>query len=152
MKLLSWTIQCWIMREEGYMKRFACVLLLSLLVATPSFCKTHKEQYSVSCTVLWSAVRDTLRNSGKYGILGIDSTEMTASFIIGGTLGGKRVNSVVLNAKGDEACEMQIQTAYSGLAHDDAGDFKKRVDDSLAKLQTPQPPVAKKPDSTPPKE
>jgi len=128
------------------------VMLLSLLVATPSFCKTHKEQYTVSCTVLWSAVKDTLRNSGKYGILSIDNNEMTSSFIIGGTLGGKRVNSVVLNSKGDEACEMQIQTAYSGLAHDDAGDFKKRVDESLAKLQPPPPPAAKKLDSTPPKQ
>jgi len=134
------------------MKRSACAAILLLLVATPSFCKTHKEQYSVSCGVLWSAVKDTLRNSGKYGILGIDNSEMTASFMIGGTLGGKRVNSVVLNAKGDEACEMQIQTAYSGLAHDDAGDFKKRVDESLAKQQAAQPAVPKKPDSTRPKE
>jgi hypothetical protein len=38
--------------------------------------------------VLWPAVKDTPRNSGKYGILGIDNTEMTASFVIGGTLGG----------------------------------------------------------------
>jgi hypothetical protein len=46
-------------------------------------------------------VKDALRNSGKYGILGIDNTEMTASFVIGGTLSGKRINSLVLNAKGD---------------------------------------------------
>jgi hypothetical protein len=134
------------------MKRFASVALLLLLVATPSFCKTHKDSYPVSCSVLWPAVKDTLRNSGKYGILGIDNTEMTASFVIGGTLGGKRVNSVVLNAKGDEACEMQVQSAYSGIAHDDAGDFKKRVDESLAKQQAAQPAVPKKPDSAPPKE
>jgi hypothetical protein len=97
--------------------------------------------YSVSCNVLWVAVKDTLRNSGKYGILGIDNTEMTASFVIGGTLGGKRINSVVLNAKG-ETCELQVQTAYSGLIHDDAGDFKKRVDESLAKQQAAPPAAA----------
>jgi hypothetical protein len=34
---------------------------------------------------------------------------------------------------------MQVQTAFSGLAHDDAGDFKKRVDASLAKQQPPPP-------------
>jgi hypothetical protein len=131
------------------MKRFAVVALLLFLVAMPSFCKTHKEKYSVSCSVLWPAVKDAIRNSGKYGILAIDNTEMTASFVIGGSLGGKRINSVVLNAKGD-TCEMQIQTAYSGLAHNDAGDFKKRVDESLAKQQAAQPPVMKKPESTPP--
>jgi hypothetical protein len=62
---------------------------------------------------------------------------MTASFVIGGTLTGKRINSVVLNTKGDSSCEMQIQTAFSGLGNNDAGDFKKRVDASLAKQQPP---------------
>jgi hypothetical protein len=133
------------------MRRFAVALLLLplLLVAAPSFAKTHKDTYSVSCATLWPAVKDTLRNSGKYGILGIDGTEMTASFVIGGTLGGKRINSVVLNSKGDTSCEMQVQTAFSGLAHDDAGDFKKRVDSSLAQLQSGQaarPPKPETPD------
>lgn len=116
------------------MKRFTVVFLLLLIVAGPAFAKTHKDNYPVSCSVLWPAVKDALRNSGKYGILGIDSNEMTASFVIGGTLGGKRINSVVLNGKG-ETCEMQTQTAYSGLIHNDAGDFKQRVDESLAKLK-----------------
>ena len=119
------------------MKRFAMAALMLLIVAGPSFAKTHKEMYSVSCGVLWPAVKDTLRNSGKYGILGIENTEMTASFVIGGTLTGKRINSVVLNTKGDSSCEMQIQTAFSRLGNNDAGDFKKRVDASLAKQQPP---------------
>lgn len=123
------------------MKRFAVVVLF-LSIAIPSFAKTHKDEYSVSCTVLWASVKDTLRNSGKYGIIGIDNTEMTASFNIGGTLTGKRVNSVLLNAKGD-TCEMQVQTAYSGFTNNDAGDFKKRVDESLAKQQ----PAPTKPES-----
>jgi hypothetical protein len=119
------------------MKRFAAVGLILLIVAGSAFAKTHKENYSVSCSVLWPAVKDALRNSGKYGILGIDNTEMTASFVIGGSLGGKRINSVVLNGKGD-TCEMQVQTAFSGLAHNDEGDFKKRVDASLAQQQPSQ--------------
>lgn len=125
------------------MKRFTIVVLMLLIVALPALAKTHKDNYSVPCSVLWPAVKDALRNSGKYGILGIDSNEMTASFVIGGTLGGKRINSVVLNGKGD-TCEMQTQTAYSGLIHNDAGDFKSRVDESLAKLKgaTPAPSAA----------
>jgi hypothetical protein len=112
------------------------------VVAAPGFAKTHKEMYSVSCATLWPAVKDALRNSGKYGILGIDSNEMTASFVIGGTASGKRINSVVLNSKGDTSCEMQVQTAYSGLIHNDEGDFKKRVDESLAKLGSAPAPAA----------
>jgi hypothetical protein len=125
------------------MKRFVVVGLMMLTAAGPAFAKTHKDMYPVQCSVLWPAVKDTLRNSGKYGIIGIDNTEMTASFNIGGTLAAKRVNSVVLNAKPD-GCEMQVQSAFSGFTSDDAGDFKKRVDKSLAQLQSaPAAPPAK---------
>lgn len=129
------------------MKRFAVAALTVVIVAVPSFAKTHKESYSVPCTTLWPAVRDTLRNSGKYGIIGIDSTEMTASFNIGGTLTGKRINSVVLNSK-PEGCELQIQTAFSGLVNNDAADFKKRVDASLEKLKSAPPAAPAKTDDT----
>lgn len=117
------------------MKRFILIMAV-VTVAVPVFGKTHKDLFDVSCTTLWPAVKDTLRNSGKYGIIGIDSTEMTASYNIGGFLGGKRINSLVLNPKGNSACEMQVQTSYSGLAHNDEGDLKKRVQESLDKLLT----------------
>jgi hypothetical protein len=62
---------------------------------------------------------------------------MTASYNIGGNLTGKRINSAVLNSKDDgKSCELQVQTAYTGLVNNDAGDFKKRVDESLAKLKS----------------
>lgn len=114
------------------MKRFLVVVLL-LTFTMPMFAKTHKDVFNVPCSELWSAIKDTLRNSGKYGIIGIDNTEMTASYNIGGFLAGKRINSVVLNGKGN-SCEMQTQTAFTGLAHNDAGDFKERVNESLMKL------------------
>jgi hypothetical protein len=119
------------------MKRLMTAVLVLLIAASPSFAKTHKDEYTVSCNVLWSAVKDTLRNSGKYGILSISDSEMVASFNIGGAF-GKRSNSVVLNTKGT-GCEMQLQSAYSGWQNNDAGDFKKRVDESLAKQQPPPP-------------
>jgi hypothetical protein len=82
------------------MTRFAMMSLLLPILVLPSFAKTHKDMYSVPCNTLWLAVKDTLRNSGKYGILGMDSTEMTASYTMGiGAVGQKRINSVVLNAK-----------------------------------------------------
>jgi hypothetical protein len=123
------------------MKRFAVTVMMLLIVA-PSFAKMHKEMYPVQCNILWSAVKDTLRNSGKYAILGLENSEMTASFLIGSTFSGKRVNSVVLNADGDR-CELQVQSTYSGLTHQDAGDFKKRVDASLSK-QTSKPSAPEK--------
>lgn len=63
---------------------------------------------------------------------------MTASYNIGGTLAGKRINSLVLNPQGSNGCELQTQTAFSGLAHN-AADFMKRVGESLAKLKEAKP-------------
>jgi hypothetical protein len=38
---------------------------------------------------------------------------------------------------------MQVQTAYSGIEHNDAGDLEKRVKQSLDKLQErPEKPTA----------
>jgi hypothetical protein len=120
------------------MKRpITTIALLSwIALAAPAFAKTHKDDYAVPCTKLWKAVKDTLRNSGKYGIVGVSDEEMTASYIIGGGLGGKRINSLVLNPKGS-GCELQDQTAYSGLVNNDAGDLRKRVDASLVALDNP---------------
>jgi hypothetical protein len=111
--------------------------MLMISVAAPASASTHRDAFNVSCNELWRAVKDTLRNSGKYGIIAIDNTEMTASYNMGGNLMAKRVNSAVLNSKDNGAsCELQIQTAYSGLGNNDAGDMKKRVEESLAKLKS----------------
>jgi len=130
-------MRCKITLGETIVKRLA-VLALLLAVAVPAVAKTHKDEYTIPCSTLWPAVKDTIRNSGKYGIISITNDEMTASYNIGGNLTGKRINTVLLNPQGS-GCEMQIQTAYSGLVNNDASDFKKRVDESLIKLQGTQP-------------
>ena len=128
------------------MKRVAGMVLILLIAAVPSFAKEHvKELYSVNCGVLWPAVKDSVRNSGYYAVIFLDNTEMIATFAVGSG-NSLRINSAVLDAKGD-TCEMQIQPLYFGaLFSNDAGDFKKRVDASLARLQSLQPAVPAKPD------
>ncbi len=125
------------------MKSFLTACLLLTLTA-PAFAKTHKDIFNVPCTTLWPAVKDTLRNSGKYGIISITNDELTASYNIGGVLTGKRTNTVLLNSQGD-TCEMQIQTSYSGIVNNDAADFKKRVDESLLKLKAAPSTESEKP-------
>ena len=123
------------------MRRFAVALAMLLTVAGTSFAKTHREPYSIPCATLWTAVKDNLRNSGEYRILWLDSTEMGASFAVGGQGQGMRVDSVVLNAKG-AGCEMILQMGWGGGGFtDDAGDFKKRVDAALAKPATQPAPT-----------
>jgi hypothetical protein len=117
------------------MKRLIALSLL-LLLAAPAFASTHKFPYDTPCNELWRAVKDTLRNSGKYGIISIDNAETTASYNIGGNLTGKRMNTALLVSTGaGKGCELQVQTAFSGLVNNDAGDLKKRVDESLTKLK-----------------
>jgi len=125
----------------------AAVLMIALV--TPAHAKTHKDTYPVPCSTLWPAVKDTLRNSGKYGIIGISNEELTASYNIGGNLTAKRVNSVLLNTV-PTGCEMQVQTAYSGFVNNDAADFKSRVDASLAKLKAAAPATDAKAETAPP--
>ncbi len=129
--------------------RLLLVVQLLIVFVPLAAAKTHKDVYPVSCDTLWRSVKDTVRNSGKYGIIAIDNMEMTASFNIGGNLTGKRTNSVVLNKQGDKSCEMQVQTAFSGLVNNDYGDFKKRVEESMAKFAKEPPPAeAAKPAAT----
>jgi len=116
----------------------SCLTYLFVASVCPAYAKTHSFIYSMPCTQLWPAVKDTLRNSGKYGIIGIDSAEMTSSYNIGGVLTGKRINSLVLNTK-DAGCELQVQTSFSGLVNNDVSDLKKRVDESIAKLGATPP-------------
>jgi hypothetical protein len=133
------------------MKRIVTSILF-LSLAAPGFATTHKDVFNVPCNELWRALKDTLKNSGKYGIIGVNDSEMTASYNIGGNLTGKRVNSAVLNSKDNGAsCELQVQTAFSGLANNDAGDLKSRVTDSLIKLKgQPLPNPVSPPDQSGP--
>jgi len=120
------------------MKRLAVMAFILMIAAGASSAKTVKEAYTVPCATLWPAVKDTVRNSGYYAMVFLDNEDMIVSFAVGAGA-NLRINSAVLNAKGD-GCEMQAQPFYYGaLFSEDAGDFKKRVDASLARLQSSPP-------------
>jgi len=116
-------------------------VLMSLSLAVPAFGKTYKSAYPVACSELWGAVKDVLSNADNYSVLQSDDTQMSASYnvkhsahvnITGAIL--QRTNKVTLLSKG-AGCEMQVVSNYSGWEHNDQGDFKKRVDESLDKLK-----------------
>jgi hypothetical protein len=121
--------------------RLVVVALMALALALPALGKTYKSTYPVSCSDLWPAVKDTLGNVENYNVVDSDDTKMTASYgvkhaahvtITGAVL--QRTNKVALVPK-DTGCEMQVVSNYSGFEHNDKGDFKTRVDESLAKLK-----------------
>ncbi len=135
--------------------RFVVVALMSLTLAVPAFGKSHKDTYPVPCSDLWGAVKDTLSNPENYSAVESDDTKMTASYhvkhsahvtVTGAVLQRKNRVTLVSNGPG---CEMQVVSNYSGFEHSDAGDFKKRVDDSLAKLKAAKPSEPAKPADAP---
>ncbi|MFZ0481471.1 MAG: hypothetical protein WAL71_20190 [Terriglobales bacterium] len=128
------------------MRQVAGIVLLWWIAAGTSFAQEQvKNTYPVNCGVLWPAVRDTVRNSGHYAVVFLDNTEMIATFAIGSG-NSLRINSAVLDAIGD-TCEMAVQPLYYGaLFSNDAGDFKKRVASSLARLKSSKPAAPAKPD------
>lgn len=117
------------------------VVVALLLTTTTAFGKTRDYEFKEPCGHVWAAIRDVLMKSGKYGILFMNDKDMTASYNIGGFMGGKRTNSAVLTPKGD-GCNMSIQTAFTGLAHNDAGDFNDRVKEAIGRVPAPSPEAA----------
>ena len=104
--------------------------------------KTYKTTYPVSCGEVWGAVKAALGNPDNYKDVQSDEDKMTAEYnvkhsihwsVIGAVNQGK--NHVSLLPIGS-TCEMSVVSMYSGLSHNDQGDFKKRVDESLAKLKS----------------
>jgi hypothetical protein len=134
--------------------KFAVVALMSLAVAVPAFGagnKTYKTTYPVPCSEVWGAVKVALGNPDNYKDVQSDEDKMTADYnvkhsihmsVIGAVNQGK--NRVSLLPTGT-TCEMSVVSMYSGLSHNDQGDFKKRVDEALAKLKAAPPSEPAKP-------
>jgi hypothetical protein len=132
--------------------RLGFAALLSLALALPAFGvgkKSYTNNYPIACSELWSAVKVALSNPDHYKDVQSDDVKMSADYnvkhsihwsVSGAINQGK--NQVSLSPIGT-ACQMSVMSMYSGLSHNDQGDFKKRVDEALAKLKNapPSPPA-----------
>ncbi|MGB7266193.1 MAG: hypothetical protein WBC92_11825 [Terracidiphilus sp.] len=123
------------------MKKLCYLAAASMLFAfaLPTLGETYKNTYPDSCDVLWGAVKTALSVKDNYNVKKTDDAHMNADyapkhqvhFDVSGVL-LQRENHVRLAPKGP-GCEMQVVSNYSGWGHDDQSDFKKRVDQALAK-------------------
>jgi hypothetical protein len=135
------------------------VVFLSLAVALPAFgagnktYKTYKTTYPVACSEVWGAVKVALGNPDNYKDVQSDENKMTADYnvkhsihwsVIGAVNQGKNQVSLLPIGTG---CEMSVVSMYSGLSHNDQGDFKKRVDEALAKVKNAPPSEPAKPEA-----
>jgi len=127
-----------------FTRKFVPVAVLALALAAPGFGKTYKTTYPVSCSDLWPAVKDALANpDNHYEVVASDDTQMHADYNVHHeahvTISGailQRMNKVTLVPQGT-GCEMQVVSNWSGVEHSDRSDFKRRVDESLARLKAP---------------
>jgi hypothetical protein len=121
--------------------RSVVAVLITLALAVPALGKTSKTTYPVACGEMWGAVKDVLGVAENYEVQESSDTLMAATYKVKHaahvTVSGallQRANRVTLVSKGAE-CEMQVKSNYSGFEHDDSGDFRKRVEESFAKLK-----------------
>ena len=125
--------------------RFTALFIAVFALALIAFGKTYKSTYPVTCGEVWTAVKATLADGEHYNVKHTDDANMKADYqpkhevhvTITETL-LQRTNHVTLIPKG-EACEMHVISNYSGVEHNDQQDFKKRVDDALAKQKNAAP-------------
>lgn len=128
------------------------VMLVLAATVLPSFGagnKTFKTTYAVSCGEVWAGVKAALANPENYKDVNSDDAKMMADYNVKHSLhwsvtgainqGKNKVSLVPVN----NACEMSVMSMYSGFSHNDAGDFRKRVEESMAKLKNAPPQPAK---------
>jgi hypothetical protein len=124
--------------------KFPAMALL-LFLTLPALGANHETAFSNSCGELWPAVKDVINNSKNYKVESTDDAKWTAFYdvkhkehlSISGAV-AQKTNQVTLVTQGT-GCQMQVNSSFSGLTHDDQGDFVKRVNEALAK----QPAAAK---------
>ena len=120
--------------------RFLALALL-ILLALPALGANHETNYSNPCSELWPAVKQVINSPESYRMVSTDDAKWTAFYdvkhkqhlSISGAV-AQKTNQVTLVTQGT-GCQMQVNSSFSGLTHDDQGDFVKRVNDALAKPQ-----------------
>ena len=92
-------------------------------------------------------MKDVVSNSKNYKLVSADDAKWTAFYdvkhkehlSISGAV-AQKTNQVTLVSQGT-GCQMQVNSSFSGLTHDDQGDFVKRVNEALAKPQAAAKPA-----------
>lgn len=108
------------------MKQLIVVLLLSAFVfAKP---KPATRTFAAPCPDVWEATKTAVENH--YDVLNLDDQKMAGSFTTGSVWSGVRPLAFSLNGS-ESSCTVSITGHYSGLIHNDKGDFFKRIQEAL---------------------
>jgi len=103
----------------------ACLLLSTLGFAKP---KPATRTYKVSCSEVWKVTKVVVREH--YDVLNLNDQEQAGSFTTGSIWSGVRPIAFSLSGTGD-TCTVSVTGHFSGLIHDDKGDFFRRIQEAL---------------------
>lgn len=103
------------------------VILLSIV--SSCFAKEHSRTFPQSCAVVKQTVR-SLPKYSPYRIVGTDEKAGTITLTTGGSWTGRRLLPIKFKGNGG-SCVVTVDTVYSGLIHNDAGDLLKRIGKQL---------------------
>jgi hypothetical protein len=126
------------------MKPALAVLFLATF-AIPAFAKPREKVYAASCDHVWAAVK-LASAPPHYNYAQLDDAQKKGIISTGNTFSGKRYLDITLTGSGD-TCTVAIGGNFSGITHDDKGDFYKRIDEALSAppaAAADKPPDAKK--------
>lgn len=118
------------------MKKLSSLALLTFAIfASPLASAKPKpatRAYATPCPEVWEAVKTVVE--GHYDVLNLDDQKMAGSFTTGSIWSG--VRPLAFSLSGSESnCTVSITGHFSGLIHNDKGDFFKRIQETLVSQQ-----------------
>jgi len=118
------------------MCKFLITLFLALASAAPALAKPV-DIYPVTCSDLWSALKDTLGDERNYGVISEDDVAQRAWFLVVGARG--HYTQVVALKTRNGGCRANAIVLELGPDNGDWRQFQHRLRRSVAKLQGRSP-------------
>ncbi len=91
--------------------------------------KPTTKDYAAPCSKVWEAAKTAVKNG--YEALSLNDQSQSGSFTTGNAWTGVRTLTFSLSGSGD-SCTVSMTGHFSGLVHNDKGDFFKRIQDELS--------------------
>jgi len=104
------------------------VCLFVLSVPAMSKPKPATRTFNAACAEVWKATKTTVKDH--YDVLSLNDQEQSGSFTTGSAWTGVRPIAFSLSGTGN-TCVVSVTGHFSGLIHNDKGDFFNRIGDVL---------------------
>jgi len=101
-----------------------------LLISGIAICgpKPATKVFSLSCAQVWNGAKAAVQSN--YDVLSLNDQTRSGSFTTGGFWTGVRSLTFSLTGTSD-GCTVSVTGHFSGLLHNDKGDFFHRIQDAL---------------------